>query len=333
MEENYILAKVLSLQKVSEEDKLYPIFVLAIYGVLTVFKNYKNIVESVVKNTDVFIGNKTIAALMRENNYNPENYWGCDLGDLDEEEINLYAISYDGNKYVFHDYKEFIYIKSKPFIFCSTLCSDETDILMSVIHELAHLVKAEIKCGLLISDKDYFGYILRSGINLLEYRYYPNIHKAITKDHYVILDEVINCSQTEDAGKAILALKENILDERVNIFFNKLSKEKLKKDRGYQEALTAFKSLWENQIFNNLISDNIVEGNIEFIIEKFNAFTYEGCLERFDYLLYKVDELDYVGNNSEELYRIKQEVQQIIDLFYKNTKELEENKLIKKLEK
>lgn len=321
MEEDYILAKDLALKIANEDEVMYPFFVLGIYGIIRVFNKHKDIVEEIIEKVDIFIDNKPINEIMRNNGINPDEYFGNDTGDsIEEGEVCSYAVSSNGHNYILCNGEEFVDEKGKPFIICSTLRSNDTDVLLSFIHELAHLVKGEVNSTYLTQDEESFGYVIRCGLSIFEFGYYPKDDDYYEANSYEMIDEAINCSQTSEAGRAILELDGIIPDRNINNFFNILDKNELVIDRGYQEVTAAFKPLWSNKVFHSLISDNVVLGNIDFIIDEFNKITGEDSFNRFDDLLFKIDELDYFNKNDcEEMTITKANVQEIINRFNKNT--------------
>lgn len=321
MEEDYILAKRLASKIACEDEEIYPFFVLGIYGILRVFKENKDIVEDIIDKVDIYIDNKPINEIMRNNGYSPDEYFGSDTGDtIEEGEVCSYAVSSNGHNYILCNDEEFVDDKGKPFIICSTLRSNNTMVLSSFIHEFAHLVKGEVNSTYLTREDDCFGYVIRCGMSIFECGYYPEDDDYYEANSYEIIDEVVNCSQTSEAGCAILELDGIIPDEKINHFFKLLDKEELIVDRGYQEACSAFKPLWNNEVLRSLISDNIVLGNIDFIIDEFNKIAGEDSFNRLDELLFKIDELDYLNrSDSDEMKTTRALVQTIIDIFNKKT--------------
>lgn len=334
MMEKYELAKEIASIYFDEDYEMYPFFVLANYGILSVFKDYKDIILKIAQKVDICIADLPTNEIMKRRGFNPDDFFGNEDGEIVDENISCcHGVSSSGNNYVWNG-KEFINEKYSPFIYCTTINSSDTGLLMSFMHEFIHLVKGENNNTYLFENDDSLGFVIRCGISIFKSEYFPNIkdeNNFFYYNSYEIFDEAINCSQTEEAGRAILELEGQIPDKSIRDFFDQLDKAELTRDDGYVEACSAFKGLWKNQVFHDLISDNIVEGYIDYIIEEFNKIVGEDAFDTFDELLFKVDELACLGKeDSDEMTYTKREVQKMIDIFNENTKDRETIKEIQK---
>lgn len=324
MEENYILAKKIVSKRFEENHEFYSFFVLAIYGVLSVFKNYKDLVCEIFDEVLILIGNKSVVEIMEDNGISVDEIFGI---EADCEEIcQTQAISKGRNEYIYTD-EGFINLNNEPFIVCTTYYNDSWgNILTSFIHEFAHLVKGTLNSTYTTKGDDYIGYVIRNGLSVYDFRYYPENDDYSEDISYDIFDEVINCCQTTDAGKNILDLKGIITDKNILEFLKLLNKKNLI-DTGYEDASNAFKPLWKNEVFRTLINDNIVLGNINLIKEEFDKICSFGSYDKFDDLLNKIDELSFFRKrNSKEMFDTKIEIKKMIDLFNKKTKGYEKKK-------
>lgn len=322
MEENYILAKRIVSSRFKSEDDFYPFFVLCVYGVLSSYSDSKEIIEILFLNMDIFIKDDHVNKIMRDNGFDPEDYYGSDIDeDTDDIEDFTFGLSIIGHNYSLNSSgKEFIYEKENPAIICSTLFSSDTNIVMTFIHEFGHLIKGVINGTYLTKDDDYIGYVIRTGLDIFEFRYYPETDEYWEDSSYNLLDEVINCLQTTEAGRAIADLEGIIIDENILIFYKLLDKSQLV-DVGYPCITSKIAPLWDNKIFKKLILENINNGNIDFIIDKFDKLTFSGGFDKLDDLILKVDELDINGKrDSPEMYRTSKKIEKIITMFNNNSK-------------
>lgn len=298
MNDDYILAKEIVNERFDIEERQYPLFFLCVYGLLRKFKKYKNLVKEVFLETTILIGNKSIGEILLENGMNPEDFFGF---DEDEENNNItQGVSTAGNNFVLIDGEQFVNEKIDPLIVCSTINADNTILLMTLIHEFAHLIKGKINTTYLTYDDDYFGYLIRTGLSIYEFRYYPTTNTYSEEVSYSIFDEVINCLQTTDICQEILELEGISTEENIQSFFRTINKNNFISDMSYESATTSLHSLWENTTFRNLIENNILEGNIETIIESFDKILGESSFDLLDDLLLTIDDLD-IDNKNESL--------------------------------
>lgn len=318
MEENYLLAKKIVSKRFDEDNKFYPFFVLAIYGELTVFKNYKDFIEEIFDNVLIIISNKTINNTMLENNLDPEAFFNND--NSNEEIYKTEAISYCGYDCDF-DGEKLKAVKTDPFIICTTFYNNSWEhLLAAFIHEFSHIIKGAINGCHISKDKNHSIFTTRCGLSIFKLIYDKNKNEFSQNVSYEILDEVINCAHTNDIINEILAIKDIIPDQKISNFLEILNKRYLK-DTGYERASNSFKPLWRNNTFKTLINNNIVLGNINLIEEEFNKILGFNSLEKLNELLLKIDELDYSNlNHSKEMKKIKNIIIQMIQDFNQKTK-------------
>lgn len=321
--ENYVLAKKIAYDKVGEDSKFYPLFVLCIYGLLCKYQKYKKEVEEIILDTIILIDNKSVNKIMRDAGLNPDEYFGSELGDVcpdDYENSNFYrGISIPGDNYVTNG-EEFVNEKSAPYIICSTLAANEAQLMLTLMHEAGHLIKGKINNTYTTQGDDYLGYVIRSGLSIYEFRYYPEDDTFLEENSYEIFDEVINCLQTTDAAMDVLAIDGIIPDKDIQVFLDTVDKNVLKEDLAYEACTGLLKQLWKNDTFKRIIEDNIVIGNINKIIEEFDSILGEDSFDNLDDLLMIIDRLDSENkNNCEEMKKIIKKVFTIIEEFNKRT--------------
>lgn len=325
MEENYILAKNIAKIKVGEENLFYPLFVLCIYGLLCKFPKYKKIVEDVFLDTVILIGDKTVNQMMRDEGLDPSEFFGLELGDVlpnDKEKTNFSrGISISGNNYVLNYEKEFVNKKKDSYIFCTKNGSDEANLMLTLIHEASHLIKGKINDTYKTYGDDFIGYVIRSGLSIYEFCYYPDTDTYSEGESYGIFDEAINCLQTTDAAREILAIDGIIPDKRVQDFLDIVDKDELSKDMGYEAVTNILEPLWKNDSFKKIIEDNIVDGEIDKIIEEFDNIVGAESFDDLDDLLLIIDKLDEEKKNeSIKMQNAKEKVLKITEKFNNKTK-------------
>lgn len=321
--ENYVLAKKIASDKVGEDSKFYPLFVLCIYGLLCKYQKYKKEVKEVFLDTIILIDNKSVNNIMREAGLNPCEYFGSELGDVcpdDYENSNFYrGISIPGDNYVTNG-EEFINEKSDSYIICSTLAANEAQLMLTLIHEAGHLIKGKINYTYKTQGDDYIGYVIRSGLSIYEFRYFPDDDTFSEENSYVIFDEVINCLQTTDAAMDVLAIDGIIPDKDIQDFLDTVDRNVLKEDLAYETCTELLKQLWKNDTFKAIIEDNIVIGNIDKIIGEFDNILGEDNFDNLDDLLMTIDKLDCENkNNYDEMKITTKKVFTIIEEFNKRT--------------
>lgn len=321
MMEDYILAKKIVETRFSQDDNFYPFFVLCIYSLLIVYQDHKDIIEEVFSELDIFIGNDTVHNIMRDNGIEPDDYYGHDDEADAEHNITSYGVSSAGHNYYLKDRKEFVDEKTHPFIICSTLDSTDEEILLTFIHEFGHLIKGRKNDTYVDKGEDYIRYVIRSGLSIYEFRYFPLDDTFDDYNSYEIFDEVINCLQTSEAAEAIIGLDGMPLDPNVLDFYQSLDKEKLRKDQGYAFVTDSFKPLWKVEKFKKIIEENIVLGNINQIIEELEEITGFNYFDELDDRLDKIYELDYFEKtNTLEVQVELHKLDELIQLFIEKSK-------------
>jgi hypothetical protein len=282
MIENYILAKSLTLKKYSYNDKHFPLILLGLYGLLTKYNNYKDIIKEVFLNTDIYILEENIFKVLKDLGKDLNSY----IGEVDENET-FYGIS-DSNKYVIIENNDAKLITDKPLIICNEKISTPNILLNTFIHEMSHLIKSNKNDVYLNKTKKEISYAIRSGLSFYYYKY--NLRNKETKEQIIfsLLDEGINSLQTNDAMQEIKCLENIIPDENVNNFFKTIDFNQ--KDYGYNDVVDLLTPFWNLTSFKKIIEDNIIIGKITNIINYFDENIYKDSLEKLDKLLIEIDE-------------------------------------------
>ena len=297
MEGLYLLARKVVEKRFPYDKDIQPLFIAALYGLLRKYKNYSNIVCDIFLQTDIFIKKKTIDEILEEHNIEAE---------YDSDGNNrTYAISSLGYEFIYDTDKGVTCEKGPSFIACSLLDVDLAHVLNSFVHEMSHLIKSVIRSHAIIQDKNKPEYYLRSGVSLFLYQY--NIKKDIMKSccQFSGLDEAINTVQTTEILNDILSLRKFVDDRDMVKFFNDINISNMKKDCGYEDITILFRKIWCIPSFRDLIEENIVEGDIDTIIYKFNElFSDKYAFFRFASIFDEYDTLD----NSMENQKIKNQM-------------------------
>ncbi|MBR2828216.1 MAG: hypothetical protein IKE70_03195 [Bacilli bacterium] len=318
MIENYKKAYELTQIKFKKEDSSFPMIVLSLYGLLSKYQEYQDLVEKVFLETNIWIENKSVEMILKEKGIDSSNFY--------EEEKDYYlentyvpAIS-STSKYLERDKNNNIrLIEEKPFIICGDIDKNRKEIIInSFIHEFSHLIKAQINSYFIEEDEIEKSHYLRSGLHF--YKYSFNKEKNIFEegDYFTILDESINVLQTSDTLKLIKELDGIIPNEEISSYFNSLDKEKLIEEYGYLDIVKLLKPLWNIESFKSLIEENIIDGDLNNIV---NNFSLLGTTHSFIDLSNALDTI----NDYQEFEREKD------SYYYESINVI--NEIIKELEK
>lgn len=279
MNENILTTEHIMERRYSISDDLYGIMFLVCYGLVSRYGEvYRPIIENIIRNTQVYIDNLPIVEIMEENGFDPENIYGGE--DLNNSEFSTVAASFPGVDVWFDNDRNVHHYKDNPVVFCSTVGQSYNELLNALIHEFLHLLKGTINN--LEADTGYFS--IRSGLN----KYGMGFGKDNKPFEFCtdsVIDEVINVFDTTDAMIEIGKLDSNDLHPVVKIEFDKLDLRSMSDVHGYQYGVHALRNLWNNPVFRDLISSNIVEGNIDTIKSEFDSIAgYDSFYELSDYL-------------------------------------------------
>ena len=292
MEECYVLAKKLIDSRFDKNYEYYNMILIALTTLLYKYKDYTFLVEKIFNETDIIIEKDSIRNILKKENIDVLSFEE-EKDKIDEGINTTYGISSLGYTFIIDNY-ELVKHKDKPFIACTSKCS-ETTLLNSFIHEFNHLVKSSLNT----LESGDLTYSIRCGIGCYKCRYDVEEGTLREEDYYDSLDEAINVMQTTEMMKTIELLQ--IDDPSVKKYLDSLDKEDMVKDSGYDICVETIRPLWNNPKFRNLIEDNIIEGNINNIITSFDSVLGEGTFNKFaDY----IDDLDLLGDFNKNKLKI-----------------------------
>ena len=323
MTNNYSLAKKIVLNKYNKDNPYYPLFVVGLYALLNKYPDEHLIITEIFNTTNIHIEKDTV-----QNTIKKYNYKVVDLESLEISETETtYGVS--SYNYSFH-ITEDNHIKEEnhePFLICNAKDTSPTVLLNVFIHEMNHLIKGYYKPYKIIEKENEIGYYIRSGINYYWLRYFTETDILYEYDFYSTLDEIINTLQTTEMMKFLKQEKDYIPDNNIYYYLDNLNPREMEKDFGYEVGTELIRPLWEDEVFKELIEDNLINGDINKIIRTFDRITSEGSFVKLADTIDDIDELDALRDTgikySKKVYR----VQRIINRFSKK----EKNKTLKKI--
>lgn len=288
MEENYLLAKQTVDEKFDSTNKYYYMYICALFGFFMKYPDNKDLVIDAFKKTKIIIEDKTIIEI--------QNDYGLNL--LSEEELAVqdasvcinHAISDIGFSHYIEDGK-LQTIHTAPLIVCSTFnISDET-LLNSFVHELNHIIKGSINSFGSKSDDTVSTCYNRTGLSYTIFSYDKSADTLTETEFYSILEELINVFQTTEVLGYILMLDGIVPDENFQKYFDKLNKDEMKKNNGYEKCSELFHRVWENDVLKNILEKHLIDGQLTEVSNEFNDAVGMEC---FDTLADWFDDLDYL---------------------------------------
>ncbi len=272
MIEKYKLAYQEVKNRFGEEYPYFSLLVLSLYGLLTKYSSYQDIVIEVFQNTDFYIDQDDLYSIINKNSIPIIDFFEDD-NNIEEELKDVPAISSTG-KYLETKEQQIQLVEKKPFIACSYNNHTEPSILLNCfVHEFSHLIKAHHQSYFEEEDELEDSHYLRGGIQFYKYSYLKEQEIMEENSYFTSIDEVINVIETTETLEIIKDLDGLVPDKRIQSFLNQLDEETLKKDYGYNDAVKVFRPLWEIESFRNIVEENIVEGNISRIIEEFSSIS------------------------------------------------------------
>lgn len=281
MVDYYVHAKRIVEKKISKEDSFYPFFVCAIYGLLCKYKGNGMLIAKLFKEADIIFEEGSLPEILKRNQIEIDM-----LNPIDEDDhLVARAASNQGHFITTAEDGSIQYKKGKPFIACSLTPRNDTQLLQAFCHEMGHLIKGERNSFFEEDKDDSYVYTIRSGLTHNIYIYKHDYSQVTIYSAFPALDEAVNCFQTTDVMREILALGDFVTDENVKQFIDSLDKERMKQVEGYQELVELVRPLWNNDYYRGLVERDIVDGNIDAIIDHYDEVAGEGKFEDMAYLL------------------------------------------------
>ncbi len=306
MDELFLEARKIVLQRYTIKDKNYFYLVFACFCLLTKFNNCKDIVKHILLNTDIIIEDKSLEEIARERNEK----------DL-EEDLNYCnaenkPVAVSSNGVCFEENEIFL---DKAIIFISSL-NDSSETLSTLVHEFTHLIKSFFKSYAYTPS----GYcIMRNGLDICE-----RWNDGTERNKYQILDEVINTLQTKDMTENIKNIDEDCLLVEEREFLKQLDYSYLEDINGYGKVTDLFLDIWKEEDFRNIFEDDLVLGNISNIKANFNILVED---ELFDNLAWAVD--IYFEEDNKEAYLLIKNIIELINIRIQNKKKSQSRALKK----
>jgi len=316
--ENYIKAKKIVSKRFPEENPYYIFFIMGLYGILSKYPSYEEEIDAIFQRIDIFIEKKTVSEILRDHNLGYEEEFQEDENDP----TFTFGLSSRGDSFYFDDDGKIYSDSTKPFLICSSKYLNPTYLLNTFIHEFNHLLKSYYNGAAIMEKDDSNSYFIRSGFNITTSRYDKNNHSITDLCLYDTIDEVINVLQTTEMMEDIYALKDIILDSRIQSFFQLLSKDYIGDDLGYNTCCDEVRELWKNDTFKSIMETHLMDGNVFEAIRKYDAIMGEEHFDKLADALEKLDDMENMGIEGEELKRKQDAVRSIVEMFQKKTQKI-----------
>ena len=323
MVESYVLARNTVLQKVGEEEIFFPFMVCALYGLLRKYKNHSQMICDLFLKTDIIFEEGRIEEILKRHEIELDV---CDpIHDDEDDEMMTFGVSNQGHSFQMDEDGRVSFFSERPFVICSLDDRSTTHLLNTFCHEMGHLIKGEENGYSSEEEDDASIFVVRTGLAHYVYCYRNHFTELEFTCAFATLDEAINCIQTTDVMREILALPEFVDDPRIVEFVQSLNHEVLLKDRGYEYIVRLVRTLWKNEEFQKMIEDKIVEGDIDSIVEQFDSIMGEGAFEDMSLNLDQVYALSESDEDS-EMDSYVQTFQKYVAEYSKKVKEKEKIK-------
>ena len=316
--ENYILAKKIVSYKFSEDYSYYPFLVLAIYGLLTKYSSYKDVIDDLFQKIDLYIENKPVKQILIDHGIDDESF------NQEEDHINevgecyTYAVSSRGENIGFDQDGNPIPLQANPFIACSLLSSPAM-LLHAFIHEFNHLVKGYFNGCEMETTKKGLKYHIRSGLHGFDCEYNKKKDTFSSSEYFNTLDELINVLQTTEMVQEISALDGIVPDQDVQRLLSSLNPEHMKNDFGYNDTISLIRPLWENPTFKSIMEEHLMDGDLEDTVKKYDSIMGKDSLEEFAFALDEHDRLVTEGIRDDLFQKTEEYIQTNVALFLKKT--------------
>ena len=301
-------ANEIVLKKYAYDDEFFAMYVLAIFGLLKKYPNEEELIEEVFLKTDIYIENNPVNKILENHNISCFDY----SSDEEMGDNTIYGISSHNHNIIMSDDGSFSFQEETPFLVCSLKECNPSILLNTFVHEMLHLVKGYKNSFNYQNNGEDFSYSIRCGIAFYDYEYIKSEDTLSSLEYFDTLDEAINVINTTEVMEEIMAIKDIITDNKLLNFFNLLDESIINKDSGYEEAVLIIRPLWSIKFFQNLIDNNIIDGNTFQIVEEFDSLTFPGAFEELAELIDKIDELSCTSTRNKKLVEYKTRVNDII---------------------
>ena len=315
MEENYVLAKKLVKEKFPNGSAVDELLILGLYGLLSEYSNHKDIVSKAFRDTNIYFEHGSIEKILNRHDIDLQEF------KYDERSNSKYTISSAVSNlgtYIYLENGELKLEKDSPFIAASIDRVGITGLLNSFIHEMGHIIKGYNNGYSKKEDNDKVVAFVRTGLHVDGIKFEKKSNEYYNYRIMEVIDEVINTIQTTEAMQEIKALDGTIPDSNVQDFYNRLNKQLMDIDFGYEKSVKVFRPLWERKSFQRLISENLIDGNIASINNYFDKRTYSGAFKELADLLDDIDEVACLGGDFIIEFITNLRIKSIINKYKKN---------------
>ncbi len=318
--ENYIKAKKIVSKRFPEEDPYYIFFIMGLYGILSKYPSFEEEIDAIFQRTNIIIEKKTVSEILRDHKLGYDEVFQ----ENENDPTFTFGLSSRGDSFYFDDDGKIYSDPIQPFLICSTKYLNPTFLLNTFIHEFNHLLKSYYNGAAIIENDDSNSYFIRSGFNITTSRYDKKTQLITDLCLYDTIDEVINVLQTTEMMEEIYSLKDIILDDRIQSFFQLLSEDSIHDDLGYNTCCDEMRTLWENDTFKSIMETYLMNGNVFEGIKKYNAIMGEEQFDKLADALEELDDMENMGIEGEELKKKQDVVRTIIGNFQKKTQKIYE---------
>ena len=283
MVENYYLAKKIVSKKVKIDHPMYPFMICALYGLLSKYRGYEELIIPLFRKTDIIFEKGNVQDILAKYNL------GEDLVDFVHDDgssqSSTHGVSNQGHVFITDETGDVHYRKDRPFVACSISNTSMSMLLNTFCHEMGHLIKGEINGFYHTKDSDNDVYVIRNGLSHYVYNYRKNYTELEFTQAFAILDEAINCIQTTDVMREILTLKDFVTDKQILNFLNGLDSSYLLEDHGYEDICILVREFWHHSTYRNSVEENIVVGNVDKVVDDFDSIMGKGAFENVSLIL------------------------------------------------
>ena len=313
MESCYIKARNAVIKKLGRDNEYFPLVTLGLCALLYKYKEHEKDVLDLFNRMDLYLDNNDVNSIIKKNNIKR-----LEFDEEYEDILNEHSIICSGlsNSGKFCDYSKgrAIPVYTNPVLICECSFSSFRT-LNNFLHEFNHLVKSIDNGFEIYNEEDRIGYSVRTGVEMNTTLFCPETRSTIEIIDFSTLDEAINVCEVTEMTESLLMLDGLIPDSDVNSYYNYLDKDKMIKDVGYDEIVKLFRPLWENDVFHNLIEDNIYSGNFSEIINSFENIMGEDTFEDFANLLDDYDDEVSMYDNPKKKKQLKLKINKFINNF------------------
>lgn len=234
MVDYYLYAKKIVSKKMSEDSYFYPFFVCALYGLFSKYRGNGKLISDLFRKTNFIFEKGSVPEILQRHNI--ESDIAKPLPN-DDSALKLLAVSDQGHGFASHDDGTLCYVRQNPFVVCSLTPFHLEKLLNAFCHEMGHLIKGERNNHSVYYRDNTTFFVIRTGMAHYVFSYQLPITELSCTASYISLDETINCLQTTDVMREILALGEYVEDPKIQKFIRSLDRDTILQDKGYEDLV------------------------------------------------------------------------------------------------